>query len=146
MQSGRRVARTCRVPQAVADLRQELVTAGVTEPVVDLLEVIEVDVQEREHLVGPATQAHDGVLDAVLEQLAVGQIGQRIVEGAHARLLVEPALSSRMAASVARVLASSSRRPSNRSLVAVVNSTEPMARPRTTRGRMTIERWPIALR
>ena len=81
-------------PQAAAqppgDARQQLVAGGVPQGVVDRLEVVEVEEQDRDRE-GGAQLARQRVFDAVAEQRAVGQLGQRIVEGPVAQLLLERA-------------------------------------------------------
>ena len=58
---------------------QQRVADGVAEAVVDRLEVIEIEEEhgDRRPLAGPARQR---VAHAVLEQRAIGEAGQRIVE------------------------------------------------------------------
>ena len=59
------------------DLLQQLVAAGVAERVVDRLEAVEVDEQHRQrHLA--ALCLHDHLREAVGEQRAVGQPGERV--------------------------------------------------------------------
>ena len=67
-------------PQPPGDLDQQLVADGVPEAVVDRLEPVEV---EHEHggQVPAASGAGDGLVDALGQQRAVGEIGQRVVEG-----------------------------------------------------------------
>ena len=74
--------------QAQRDLLQQLVAAGVAERVVDQLEVVEVDEQHRERRVA-ALRLHDHLREAVGEQRAVGQPGQRV----ELRQVGEPALA-----------------------------------------------------
>ena len=85
--------------QAQRELAQHLVAGRMAERVVDGLEVVEVDEEDR-HLVLVAAQALERVRHAILEQQAVGQAGQRVVEGLPAQLvlhlgpvLIEPALA-----------------------------------------------------
>ena len=70
------------------ELGQQLVAALVAEPVVDELEAVDV---EPEHRGGAAVARgeRERVVDAVDEQRAVRQPGQRIVEGAVPGLLLE---------------------------------------------------------
>ena len=66
--------------EALADLAQHLVAVVVAEGVVDLLEAIEVEQHHRD--AGPgAPGARDRVLGARAEEDAVGQTGQRVVQG-----------------------------------------------------------------
>jgi hypothetical protein len=53
----------------------------VVEPVVDLLEAVEVEQQDRQRLVGPDRLA-DLLAEAVAEQHPVGQVGQVVVQRA----------------------------------------------------------------
>ena len=73
------VALAERLLQPVGDLLQQAVAGVVAERVVDLLEVVEVD----QHHGGGGVRAvagGDRLLDAVAEQRAVGQPGQRVVQ------------------------------------------------------------------
>ena len=65
--------------EAVAHLDEELVSGGVTERVVDHLEVVEIDEHERGGP-GGAPRPVKGVAEAVEEERTVGEPGQRIVE------------------------------------------------------------------
>ena len=66
--------------EALAHLAQHLVAVVVAEGVVDLLEAVEVEQHDRD--VGPgAPGARDRVLGARAEEDAVGQTGQRVVQG-----------------------------------------------------------------
>ena len=73
--------------QARADLDQQLVAGLVAERVVDRLEAVDVEQQHRD-AEAEALGAAEGVLDAVEEQRAVGQAGERVVQRlvAHDRL------------------------------------------------------------
>jgi len=79
-------------PQAVAEtprgLDEQLVAGRVPELVVDLLEVIEIDEKQRKLVVEPPPTAAQGAFQAFVQERAVGQAGERIVEGA----VKEPAL------------------------------------------------------
>ena len=66
------------VEQARGDLLEHRVAHRVTKGVVDVLEVVEVEKHHRHHVVVPAGAAQGGV-DAVVEQAAVGQAGERVV-------------------------------------------------------------------
>ena len=69
---GRDVARSQGAPQALGDDPQQLVTRGVAEEVVDALEAVEVDEEQRARARG---------LDPLAEQPPVGRPGQRVVLG-----------------------------------------------------------------
>ena len=58
---------------------QHAVACAVTADVVDVLEAVEVDRDERERLARPS-RAAERLLDAVVEQHAVGQPGQRVAD------------------------------------------------------------------
>jgi hypothetical protein len=64
--------------QPHAHLHNQLVAALMAERVVDLLEPVEVDQQQRHRRVGTGTR-HERLLDALGEQDAVGQPGERVV-------------------------------------------------------------------
>ena len=74
--------------QPVRDLLQQPVALRVSAGVVDRLEVVEVDEQHADLRVGPRA-AGERVLGAVVEQGAVGEPGQRVVERPMAQLLLE---------------------------------------------------------
>ena len=80
------VAAAHRALQALRDLAQQRVARGVAEPVVHQLEVVQVDEQHAERRV--AARALDQLREAVGEQRAVGQPGERI----ELREVGEPAL------------------------------------------------------
>ena len=65
--------------QPLGDDLEQLVAVVVPERVVDLLEAVEVDEQHRDR----ALRAHalDRALDALVEERAVRQAGERVVEG-----------------------------------------------------------------
>jgi hypothetical protein len=79
-ETGHGVLGPVTVSQRLGHRDQELVTGGVAEPVVDVIEVVQVDEQQR-HGGGLAEAAGQGMLDPVGEQSAVGQPGQAVVEG-----------------------------------------------------------------
>ena len=63
-----------------ADLDQDLIARDVSEAVVDRLEVVEVEQQHRARF--PVAQASGaGVLDAIRQERAIGELRQRVVEG-----------------------------------------------------------------
>ena len=76
------------------DATIDVVAERVPVSVVDRLQVVEVDEQHRDHL-PLAPLAREGVLDAVVEERAVGELGQRVVERAVAQLLLEAACARR---------------------------------------------------
>ena len=65
-----------RVAQALAADREQPVAGGVAERVVDLLEVVEVE--ERDHR---SLAAGERLGDPLLEQRAVREPGERVLEG-----------------------------------------------------------------
>ena len=65
--------------QPLADLAQELVTDRMSQCVIDHLEVIEVEPKNGEGLI--ATQLEETIRDFLVELDAIGQTGQRIVQG-----------------------------------------------------------------
>ena len=67
-------------PQPRAHLAQQLVAVGVPEGVVDLLEAVQVDEQERDLGLGAGGHG-ETLVEAVLDQDPVGQPGQRVVRG-----------------------------------------------------------------
>ncbi len=71
------------------DRLQQLVAGAVAERVVDALEVVEVD-EQRRHRRLAATRAGEHLLDAVEDQRAVRQAGQRVVGGQERELLLAP--------------------------------------------------------
>ena len=76
---GQRVALAQRAAEALGDDLEQLVAVVVPERVVDLLEAVEVDEQHRDR----AVRAHalDRALDALVEERAVRQPGEGVVEG-----------------------------------------------------------------
>ena len=79
------------VRRRFADLDEEAVTDRVAEAVVDRLEVVEVEQQDRQRL-AVVTLPLQGVVDAVVEQGPVRQAGHGVVEGLVLQLLLERAL------------------------------------------------------
>ena len=65
---------------------QHEVACAMTPHVVDLLEAVEVDRDEREGFARPS-RATERLLDAVVEQDAVGQAGQRVTDASEWALL-----------------------------------------------------------
>ena len=75
-----RVGRAQDAAQARRHLLQETVAAVVAKGVVDVLEAIEVEQQDSEHLlIAPGRQ--QCLAQAVTEQASVGQAGECVVEG-----------------------------------------------------------------
>ena len=86
-QPGHGVALPHGVQQPAGDLAQQAVAGFAPEAVVDALETVEVEIDDRR--VEPAAPvAPQGLLDPVAEQGAVGQAGQRVVEGLVGELLL----------------------------------------------------------
>ena len=76
-----RVARPEAFAQPVGDRGQQRVAGRVAEPVVDRLEVVEVDEHHRDRRAGPPA-AQPGLVEPVEEQRAVRELGQVVVEDA----------------------------------------------------------------
>ncbi len=83
-----RVALADRRAQPLGDRAQEAVAAGVAEAVVDLLEVVEIEHHHGDPAALAARLAHR-LAQAVEQQRAVGQAGQRVVMGEMADLLLD---------------------------------------------------------
>ena len=92
------VADTDARRQSLGDLEQHAVAGGVTEAVVDRLEVVEVEEDHRE-LEVLAPRPGQSVADALVEQRAVGELRDRIVK----RLMLELRLERLALADVATV-------------------------------------------
>ena len=75
-----RVGRAQGAAQARRHFLQHQIAGVMAERVVDLLEAIEIDQQDRQALV-VAMRAQDRLLQAIEEQRAIRQVGQRIVIG-----------------------------------------------------------------
>jgi hypothetical protein len=73
-----RVAFTQQPAQALAPLGEEAVAHGVAEAVVHHLEAVQVDVQHR-HLAAGAPRRRQCLLDAVADDVSIGQAGQAVV-------------------------------------------------------------------
>jgi hypothetical protein len=82
------VDRTHAVLQAPPDLPEHLVAGGVPEAVIDVLEVVHVQEQDR-HGQAVAPAADERMFDAVAEERPVGQAGERVVEGLVLELRLE---------------------------------------------------------
>src|SRR5207249_4486834 len=87
-QARRGVPRPDRAGESLRDLLDEHVARVVTERVVDVLEVVQVEEEDR-HLFGVTPLPGEGVLQAVDVEGAVRQRGQRIVERLAGQLLLE---------------------------------------------------------
>ena len=87
-EAGGGVARADARRQPLRDLVEHLVAGRVAEAVVDGLEVVEVDEDDRQPVV-LAPRAGDGVAHALAEQRAVGEVGHRVVERLVGELLLE---------------------------------------------------------
>ena len=73
---------------ALGDLEQHPVADRVAEAVVDGLEVVEID-EQHSHPDVLAERPRDRVADALEEQRAVREMGDRVVEGLVGELLLE---------------------------------------------------------
>ena len=82
------VARARDLLEARGDLQQQLIADVVAEVVVDLLEAVEVDEQQRERLARERA-ARERVVEAVAEEGAVGEPGEAVVERLARQLLLE---------------------------------------------------------
>ncbi len=76
--------------QPVGDHLQQPIADGMTERIVDGLELVEIEVMNRQHLV--ALDPAEGAFEPLVEQHPVGEIGQRIVVGHMLDLDLGPAL------------------------------------------------------
>ena len=76
--AGDRVRLPHQPPQTPRHQLQELVAGCMAERIVHALEVVEIDEVNRQHLVPP--DARQSLLEALVEQHAVGQVRQRIVQ------------------------------------------------------------------
>ena len=86
---GHRVGGPHGLDQPLGDGLQQPVAGVVAERVVDVLEVVEVEEHHGDVPLGP-TREGERVLDAIAEQIAVGQLRQRVVKRQLAQLLFEP--------------------------------------------------------
>ena len=75
-----RAERPRRGAHDARDVHEDVVTGGVAVPVVDGLEAVEVAREQRDPVL--RTRALEGLLEDVEQQRAVGQAGQRVVQGA----------------------------------------------------------------
>jgi hypothetical protein len=78
--AGSRVGWSYACTDALRRSHEQLVTRGVAEAVVHRLEIIEIQEQDRDAPTFPST-SRQRVLDPIDEQSAVGELGERIVEG-----------------------------------------------------------------
>ena len=89
-QARERVARPHAALEPARGADQQLVAGLVSEAVVDRLEAIEIEVEHREQRIAQrAPRAVKQVLEAVEEQRAVREIGERIVERLPLKLLLD---------------------------------------------------------
>ena len=96
-EAGQRVGRTEHALHPLRRLGEHLVAGGVTQAVVHELEVVEVHEDDR-HATRAPCQACQRLLEAVHEQLAVRELGQRIVQ----RLVLEQLLRRPVRTHIAR--------------------------------------------
>ena len=93
-QTAHRVRRPDQLPEAGGGLHQQAVTGGMPEPVIDGLEIVDVEVEE--HGTTPSPLQRKGRLpEPIGEQGAVGQSGQLVVQclmGERGLLLAQAAL------------------------------------------------------
>ena len=80
-EAGHRVGGTHDPLEPAGHLDEQVVADGVAERVVDDLEPVEVE-EEHRHRTGPAPGPGQGLAQLIHEQPAVGQPGQRVVQGA----------------------------------------------------------------
>ena len=85
---GDRVGRPRALDEPLRSGLQQPVADVVPERVVHVLEVVEVDHQDRQSVLG-APRERDSVLDAIAEQAPVRKQRQRVVEGELAKLVLE---------------------------------------------------------
>ena len=86
-----------------SDLHQQLVARGVAVAVVDRLEVVQVQVQQRS-VVAPAAALAQRQAQPVLEQAAVGQPGEGVHVGQLTHLLLERTVAVKLIASDMRAV------------------------------------------
>jgi hypothetical protein len=79
------------VTEAVRDRHEQLVTDLMAEDVVDLLEVVEVDPEDR-HAAAAVVECS---IQALAEHRPIGQLGERIVESPICQLGLQPLLLQR---------------------------------------------------
>jgi len=83
------VPRPHRCPQAFRDLRQDAVARRVAEAVVHRLEVVAVEEQHTEPVIGITSRARERLGHPLDEVGTVGQVGQRIVQRRVQQLLLD---------------------------------------------------------
>ena len=88
-QAGDGVALPDAVLQPLGDVDQHRVAGGVPEAVVDRLEAVEVDEQQRDAGAAPPGDLQ-GVLDPVEQQAAVGEVGEQVVARQVGHVLGQP--------------------------------------------------------
>ena len=84
-EAGDRVAVAHHLPETLGDRDEQLVAYLVAEVVVDRLEAVQVDEEQRDDTLA-AVQARERLACAVHQQQPVGQLGERVVQS----LLLEP--------------------------------------------------------
>src|SRR5688572_26940149 len=72
-------AHTCLKPSR--DTREQAVAGQVPETVVDLLEAVEIEKEQRDGLVGAPLDASDGTLERFEEVRAIDETGEGVVHG-----------------------------------------------------------------
>ena len=91
--AGEYVGRTDLGLDDFGDLLEKRVTGGMTEGVVDNLELIEIDIQQRVRLLGVALDNVECGHQPVLELTPVQQAGQCVVRGLVAQLAEQAGLT-----------------------------------------------------
>ena len=79
-ESGHRIGIAHQTQQTLASLLQQVIADLVAKAIVDRLEVIQIKHQQTQTLT-MASHPRGGTAQAIFQQLAIGQAGQRIVEG-----------------------------------------------------------------
>jgi hypothetical protein len=87
-QTGQYVARTHAALQPPRDARDKPVAGEMTETVVDLLEPIEIEEEERDRLVGPPLHAGHGAVQRFEEVSTVDEPGEPVVHRGAAKLFL----------------------------------------------------------
>ncbi len=107
-----RVRLAKRAAQALADRAEERVAGAVAQAVVDGLEVVDVDEEDGEAVVAPG-EPGQRERQPVLEERAVGEPRQTVVEGLVAELLLQPLAVGHVAAGqdAARLVRAIAARP-----------------------------------
>ena len=74
--------------EPAADHLQQLIPDQVSEAVIDRLEAIEIEIEHGKHTLGAPFRPFDRPSQAIEEQGAVGELGQRIVKGTMMQVLL----------------------------------------------------------